>query len=392
MESPRPPPPVLVAHPAQAAAYWEAQFRALKTKYDELLEWCRGETSPSSGKQSHQGRGRGTSANPPTHQGRSGLANPDRTSRDIGRPPQVECKELRQENPPPPTPRQQNAAAWRSYRAKIRTLVKEKKGQIAPPESACTIIEKQGDLLSAPEQFKMHAVAADLKCSKGLAAKVVEKYGRPTQVPDNLKPGDIVSHPFSEDEVILFLVSKIKSFHKPRRRHFAKFLSHVHEALDGFAKFVIEREIEEIAIPYLCCGLDRMNWLYVKDYLRRALQSSTVRVVVYHLPRRPSAEPPTPPSAAPPMAAQQGTQVSPTVAVLRERFEARNLDDFPELPFPMSSPRRTNRLRIPARESKNFEPPVDVRETSSFVSVSDNQAQINNHVPIPNNPISPTHF
>jgi hypothetical protein len=385
--------PALVPHPSvQAAAYWEAQFFALKAKYDDLLTRYKIEAPPARGKQSHHGRGRGTPAlHPPKRESTEPSRTPRDTALQLADAPIAPPEQLLPPNHPQPSTRELNIAARRSYRLKVRALVQEIKGSTPSPPSRCSFVEKQGDLLSAPEQFKAHAVAADMKCSKGLAAAVVEKFGRPSDVPTDLKPGDIVSHPFTEDDVVLFLVTKMKSHHKPRR-HFAKFLADVHTSLDEFAKFIIQREIKEIAIPYLCCGLDRLNWLYIKNYLRQALSQHEVRVVVYHLPRPPSRGQLSPPRGGH-QSPQPRTQPSPSVASLREHFEGRNNEDFPELPHPLSDLSKGRQKALAARMKPNQAPmnvsPDDVIKTCSFNKVSDNQRQANNYVPFPNTPPTP---
>jgi hypothetical protein len=208
------------------------------------------------------------------------------------------------------------------YRAKTRVLVRHMKKGFAPDPSLCTFEIVEGNLLDAPQKFKALAGSTYPLRERGINEHAFEKLGYPF-TETQILPGTVISTQSIADSTRFFyLVTKEntrdKFFHNPE-----KFISLVQSAVENLAKAVIAENVNELAIPFICCGRSQLHWLYVQDLLRHNLKDVDIKVTVYHLPR------PNPPSplrrgdqAAEPLISQ-----SPSVRTLAAQFECGPLDE-----------------------------------------------------------------
>ncbi|XP_059478864.1 myosin-G heavy chain-like [Neocloeon triangulifer] len=193
--------------------------------------------------------------------------------------------------PAPPTqaqPRHRTLSQFeKQYRTTCRRLARNRRSGYIPldlRDSKCEIVQIEGDILKSNVQFKAHAVSAELKCGRGLAAEVVKSVGRPALKGKRAQIGDVLPVESRNGSTWLFLVTKECFWHKPRH-NFDQFGKDIIYAIEQLAGFIIGNKIKEIAIPHLCAGLDQMNWLYVRDVIHHFLKDVDVKVKVYHLPR-----------------------------------------------------------------------------------------------------------
>jgi hypothetical protein len=169
------------------------------------------------------------------------------------------------------------------YWEKTRNLIDDCRNKRTHFPSKCTIKIAKGDILEANEQYKVTAVAADLKCNRGIEAQLASRFGRPSGVLQKPELGDVLEYA-GEDTSVLFLVTKNKYYENARRR-FGKFIRSVQKAIERLAKMIVRRGITEIAMPFLCSGQNQLNWLYVRELLRHNLRDVEVTVTVYYIPR-----------------------------------------------------------------------------------------------------------
>jgi hypothetical protein len=173
----------------------------------------------------------------------------------------------------------------------------------SPPQAnfKCKVVEKNGDILTSPELFKAIPIAADFDPYVGLARQVIDVYGKPADA-DQARTGQVLRHKFNEQLSWLFLITAIRSFHKANE-NLNGYLRNVEMALDNLVGFIKAKNVQEIAILYLCSGRGRLNWLFLKDCIMTKLQDVEVTVAVYHLSRaalgEAAAEQPNPPRSAP---------------------------------------------------------------------------------------------
>lgn len=180
------------------------------------------------------------------------------------------------------TPYRRMGERERNYQVKTRLLVRLHKEKCPPDESfKCKIVEKNGDIITSPEIFKAIPVAADFAPTGGLAKQVLDVFGQPEDA-SHARPGQVLQRKTADNQTWLFLVTAQRSYHRPNA-NLGSYLQNVETALDNLAGHIKANEIAEIAVPYLCSGRGRLNWLFMKDLLMNKLQDVAVTVVVYHL-------------------------------------------------------------------------------------------------------------
>lgn len=201
--------------------------------------------------------------------------------RNSGRTPPPQMDRRNSAGPTPPH-YQRERDVEREYLLKTRILIEKHRNKCKHFPSKCIIKIAEGDILEAPEQYKVTSVAADLKCKRGVASQLARRIGPPSA---NKKPevGDVLESA-SEDSTVLFLVTKNRTHDRAHRR-FGQFIQNVQRAIERLARIIAKRGITEIAMPFICSGKYQLNWLYVRDLLRHNLRDIEVAVTVYYIPR-----------------------------------------------------------------------------------------------------------
>lgn len=169
----------------------------------------------------------------------------------------------------------------KEYRMRSRLLARLHREKRPPADSKCTISERKGNILTSPELYKAVPIAADFQPFRGLAKQVLDVCGKPTDSTE-VHIGDAVPVKVDEKLTWLLLVTAQRSWHRAQY-NFDKFLQNFETAITNFASFIIKNKIKEVAIPYLCSGRGRLNWLFVKDLLITKLQDCEVNISVYHM-------------------------------------------------------------------------------------------------------------
>jgi hypothetical protein len=396
-----PPPPLGAVHPESLTPPLcsKEELIYLRVQLERLFNHVWGNESMLTGRGSTTSRALSTTCSPSQLLGPAPQKPPPLMSLLLqpppgSRPPPQQPR-FRHGLPQPRKKRRLIGHIEREYRARVRLLVNRHKANRIPLPAKCSIVEVEGDIRESPETYKAHACAADLGCYAGLAAGVVQDVGRPEGLTAPPKVGDVLAKVGNDDLIWLFLVTKEKSWHKPRH-NFNKFVRDVQFSIEQLARYIIAHDIKEIAIPHLCSGLDRLNWLYIRDLIRHNLQDVEVKVVVYHLPRPPppitedfDLPRPQPPVTEdyemPPETDLQPDQAlapeerevvlenqSPTVSSLDARIEEKQQEQekqqekqqeqdehWAELPHPMTtrSGKKYQRKRVTSKVSSLLPPP-----------------------------------
>jgi hypothetical protein len=141
------------------------------------------------------------------------------------------------------------------------------KRSLQMPASPCTLTHVQGDLLASEDTIFMHAVAADMKMSRGFADKVRRKYPMPPNDSSSarlLQPGDVV-HQFDDPTQtrILHVVTKHKSKHKLWQNP-NQFLVNYLQGLRGALEICKSSNVTHLSMPRMGCNLDQLDWRFVE--------------------------------------------------------------------------------------------------------------------------------
>ena len=143
------------------------------------------------------------------------------------------------------------------------------------------LIEKQGDLFSAPQGYCLaHCISGDYALGAGIAVKFDETYNmkfklhRDYAIPEGEKFAN-VGRALLVDNVFN-LVTKARCFHKPT-------YDDLYDSLVDMKEQMCLFDIDKLAIPRIGCGLDRLNWETVKDILEDVFSGTDIEIVVYTL-------------------------------------------------------------------------------------------------------------
>ena len=143
-----------------------------------------------------------------------------------------------------------------------------------------TIKEVVGDLFNSPTQFSLcHCVSSDFRMGRGIAVLFKQKFGRVDQLRAfNAKPGDIawirVNEP--EERYVMYLVTKSRYYEKPT-------MNTLERSLQKMKELCLHRNITQIAMPRIGCGLDQMTWATVSQSIERIFRDTNIEIVVYSI-------------------------------------------------------------------------------------------------------------
>jgi hypothetical protein len=168
------------------------------------------------------------------------------------------------------------------------------KGDLQLPASPCILTHVKGDLLaSSNDTVFMHAVAADLKMSRGFAAKVKRKF--PVSSNDLpparlLQPGYVVTqHDTETNTTIMHVITKFRSHHKIWQNP-NQFLSNYLQGLRGALETCKSSRITHLAMPRMGCNLDQLDWRYVEFKIHQICEELkfdfVLNITVYTLGRQ----------------------------------------------------------------------------------------------------------
>lgn len=131
------------------------------------------------------------------------------------------------------------------------------------------------DLFSAKKCALAHCVSADLEMGKGIALEFRKRFGGLEELhAQNPKIGSVLrlKTPRWEGGPLYYLVTKKLYKHKPT-------LAALQWTLERLRERCEEDKVEELAVPMLGCGLDRLSWDIVKTSIEQAFEGSSVHVI-----------------------------------------------------------------------------------------------------------------
>ena len=152
---------------------------------------------------------------------------------------------------------------------------------VALPGAKVTFEEHVGDLCEAPQQVKAHAIGNDAWLSRGVAAEVARKAGRPDYQPHSSTIGHVIKQVTTNMGTVYHLVTKE---HSPDKYHKNpnQFIIDVELAFRSLAAEVKKDGLREIAMSYLCSGMDRLHRLWVMEQIHHAFRDVPVHIHFYN--------------------------------------------------------------------------------------------------------------
>lgn len=157
-----------------------------------------------------------------------------------------------------------------------RKLPLERKGRNSRENVRSSVIKEiEGDLFEASDDYSLaHCVGQDFRMGSGIAVEFRKRFKRVTElISQKVHVGKVA---FLEDNgrYIFYLVTKPVSTGKPT-------FDSLKSSVDDLKQKCLEHGVKKLAMPKIGCGLDRLNWHEVKQYLERTFQGSDIDILVY---------------------------------------------------------------------------------------------------------------
>jgi hypothetical protein len=140
-------------------------------------------------------------------------------------------------------------------------------------EQSYTITEIEGDLFKSTDSLA-HCVSEDLRMGKGVAVGFVDNFGRVDELKaQSKKPGEVAFLDCG-DRFIFYLITKFNFFNIPQYEN-------VWKSLCEMSAICNKNGITKVSMPVIACGLDRLEWKYIKDMIEKAFKDSKVQITIY---------------------------------------------------------------------------------------------------------------
>ena len=143
------------------------------------------------------------------------------------------------------------------------------------------IKEEKRDLFTVPQGYYLaHCISGDYALGAGIATQFVEVYNMRYKlhsqypIPDGEKYANVGKALLVDN--VFNLVTKARCFHKPT-------YDSLYETLVDMKDQCEEWDITKIAIPYIGCGLDRLEWDKVRDIIEDVFEDTDVEILVCSL-------------------------------------------------------------------------------------------------------------
>lgn len=141
--------------------------------------------------------------------------------------------------------------------------------------------EIERDLFTMPNDYSLaHCIAKDAVMGAGIALEFTKRFpdlksSTKDEIARNLLPVTSVVDYTDEKtgRLIINLITKSKSYHKPTRKDF-------NETISCLKRYVDHYNIKKIAIPQIGSGLDKLNWRVTSRKIKEIFRDSDVEIVV----------------------------------------------------------------------------------------------------------------
>lgn len=140
------------------------------------------------------------------------------------------------------------------------------------------IVEINDDLFTSKDQVYAHCVSTDFNMGVGIALLFRRKYGKVGElIKQNVGIGGCAVLQVDK-QIIYYLVTKDRYWHKPTYDNLKKSLLSMKEQLARYPN------IKSISMPKIGCGLDKLDWNEVKVMLETIFTDSQIETInVYYL-------------------------------------------------------------------------------------------------------------
>lgn len=138
------------------------------------------------------------------------------------------------------------------------------------------VVEKVGNLFECSPNISLaHCVSADMCMGKGIALIFKKRFGRVDKLKAQRVPVGGCAQLKLEHRCIFYLVTKERYFQKPTYEQLECSLQDMREKMKV-------NNVQDLAMPRIGSGLDRLNWTKVKEIIETVFKDD-VKITIYSL-------------------------------------------------------------------------------------------------------------
>jgi O-acetyl-ADP-ribose deacetylase (regulator of RNase III) len=138
------------------------------------------------------------------------------------------------------------------------------------------ITERQQDIFELDyknEWCLCHCISEDLAMGRGVAVMFKQKFGRVDELKRQSRKVGQTASLQSENCRIYYLITKPRYFHKPTYTNLEQSLVYMRTLMEAHKQ-------QKLAMPMIGCGLDKLEWMKVKDIICNVFADSGIDILV----------------------------------------------------------------------------------------------------------------
>lgn len=142
--------------------------------------------------------------------------------------------------------------------------------------------EERKDLFTVGgEYYLAHCISADFGMGRGIVVEFNRRFNMKNILTQKYFPDSLIKYQRNHgycirEGKVLNLITKERYYNKPT-------LNSLKNALEDMKKICIREKILKIAMPKIGCGLDKLNWMDVKQLLFETFQDTGIEIFVCYI-------------------------------------------------------------------------------------------------------------
>lgn len=142
--------------------------------------------------------------------------------------------------------------------------------------------EERKDLFTVGSEYYLaHCISADFGMGKGIVVEFNKRFNMKNILTQKYFPYSLIKYQLNHgycirEGKVLNLITKEKYSDKPT-------LNSLKMALEDMKEICIREKILKIAMPKIGCGLDKLNWIDVKQLLFETFQDTEIKIFVCYI-------------------------------------------------------------------------------------------------------------
>ena len=142
------------------------------------------------------------------------------------------------------------------------------------------ITEINGNLFDCRQSYYLvHCISGDYALGAGIAKQFVEHFNMRKKlrnqypIPNGAEYANVGKALLVDN--VFNLVTKARYWHKPTTKS-------IYDTLCEMRDYCVEHYIDKIAMPRICCGLDKRDWPEIKQIITDVFTETGIEIAVYY--------------------------------------------------------------------------------------------------------------